>query len=764
MPLLTTIETFPLDAVKDEPVPTEIYGFEGLPEIVKNVLAECPVVLSLDSGSQLKLPFDGAFESQGAHNRVYTLRQATPEHRRSFIVEGGELGKPWQDEFDNYYGVFTLKGNNFTHSQLIETATAHDRYIGYGLQESAVIERVLRASDMLRRAGIGTEYIVGLAEPTGLQLRDNEVTVYHQPMDVIDYKRHLAEKFWRDLPVEGQSLSQFTEIFSKLERSTFYISMRATDTAYRYSDIHQYSEARRIVFEEANKRLGTQYDHNEHEDWERFTSEQFTPRLATNMARLHALGLAHRFPNHLNISAFGSIVDLDSVHGEPLGFGDDPITAEDIARDIFIATIDADTAGFDFHFRPKPDILEQFLPLYFEQYQQATGAEIDPNFKVAVLSELAKYAGEQKEYHSVFSSNNAQEIALKELASLALNVEKKDITKDWLEYSSDQLKADIRSYISDHAHTFATYMVMTLFHSFGDDMFKYGDDMFSYCFGENAGKLNNDNIVNEAVFGRLVSNVLADSYECYVQQNTNLLLQSADDTLTPVELTELVAQQIAEVFDDGQLVDSWLTSTMAEILPEFKDQLNTLTTIPDVDYVVIDEEQYNGIINVTWDNVLILESSGIPLQSLLDYARKHSVDVTINKPVFTPLSNDVQIGPAFTVPEGQRLIQVISDIQPDGYSVEYAVENELRAEGISADTEDQQYTVYVTVDTAGQKYFTLDINNSELIAGLKQASQAAIHAALATDSVGMAQLFDTSPYFERRFEEYVPRIVSAYDL
>lgn len=62
---------------------------------------------------------------------------------------------------------------------------------------------------------------------------------------------------------------------------------------------------------------------------------ELLPRLqARNLARLHDMGLVHKFPVPGNVTALGGIVDLDSVHGEPLGIGDAAITFDDIRRDV----------------------------------------------------------------------------------------------------------------------------------------------------------------------------------------------------------------------------------------------------------------------------------------------------------------------------------------------------------------------------------------------------------------------------------------------
>ncbi len=345
-----------------------------------------------------------------------------------------------------------------------------------------------------------------------------------------------------------------------------------------------------------------------------------------------------------------------------------------------------------------------------------------------------------------------------------LGLDKINITEKWLEASEEQLKESMVQCMTDHAHTYGTYLVMTMFHAFGDEFTNYGTDFYDYCLGEKSKTLRSDNIVYEVLFRDMVVHVLASSYEQYVKANFLDLLIPEDGVDVPPEMAEIAAAQFSEVFDDGILVDAWIGDTLEELLPQFKDLFNSFCTIKAVDYVQIPGNQKNSPINVTCDNVMIMESHGLTLQSVLDYAREHSVDITLNQPVYRPDAYTYFKEASFIVPEGHHLIQVISDVQPDGHSVDYAKENELRASSIDVDSDHQTFIVYVTVDADRKKHFALDINDAKLLSMLKDASQETIAAALATDSVGMAQLFDATQYIEKPFTDFQPQVIRSSDL
>lgn len=76
------------------------------------------------------------------------------------------------------------------------------------------------------------------------------------------------------------------------------------------------------------------FDAHNDADIKRYFSEYLPAQVGRFLARFHKIGLAHEFATAHNWSLVGTLYDLDSVHGKPLGPRDGEITDADICRDI----------------------------------------------------------------------------------------------------------------------------------------------------------------------------------------------------------------------------------------------------------------------------------------------------------------------------------------------------------------------------------------------------------------------------------------------
>lgn len=334
---LHTVEAFVIDAIKAERLPGEIIGCPLSVEARSLLMAECPVVL-VDPQAKESLPFTSARTVQGYDADQIALHQPSTGHVRSFALRGEGLRTPWQDEYGNIFRDFNLKGNNFSSPGVMPHPTATDEYVAWGLQESKIIERVLRASAVMRSRGIGTEYIIGLAEPKAYPYPTVDATTEsYEQVSLPEYRDRITENYWRTLPEEEQTIEKLGELNAKFREMTFYISLRAVDTVYRLGDVVRDDQAREEVFAFINEHqlyAGEKpLDPAVVSDRHRYEVEFLAPKLGKNLARLHK-DMAHGFLHRLNVTGLGSIVDNDSIHGEPLGLGDKPITAEDRAGDI----------------------------------------------------------------------------------------------------------------------------------------------------------------------------------------------------------------------------------------------------------------------------------------------------------------------------------------------------------------------------------------------------------------------------------------------
>lgn len=338
--------------VDDEPVDTE-----GLPVDETFFTLQVPSAIEHEAGAS-----DERLKSPGSnHGRSYEVNINTPEF--------------WQDRYGNYFSTLISKGNNFSRPDVMRSLTAPSGYIPYGLQEGDAILRVLRASRLMREATVDTEWIVRVTEPKVLYFEG-------EPLDPAEYKKRLLAKLiGRKMMVEDNGSDDVDDryddeelgtIASELKRMDFFITLRALAINERALDVLTDWKALNLaviekIFETynrlADKRaediealdlprklwLGTKplseftdlsqvFDQNEvmirNANIDSYCTFVLPSLLGMNMAKMHNNGLVHRFPTLTNVTSLGGIVDLDSVSGEPLNLGDEPITIEEMAEDV----------------------------------------------------------------------------------------------------------------------------------------------------------------------------------------------------------------------------------------------------------------------------------------------------------------------------------------------------------------------------------------------------------------------------------------------
>ncbi|HXR49462.1 MAG TPA: hypothetical protein VN778_00330 [Verrucomicrobiae bacterium] len=256
-------------------------------------------------------------------------------HGRTLEILAGKVAV--EDQFGNHYQSVSIKGSDFSDPHIFSSETASRGFIIHGLQESLVLERVIRASRLLREHGIPAEYICGLVIPDKFPMHtdpDNPDTRQLVPLPELvealaaDYAQEELEESRTPLEVKA-------DMIEKLHDVDYLITYRAMDAPYRFGEL-----ADPDTLDEFYDFLIRQNDDpNLHEYLEElhpmtYIVAQFAVELGINVAKMHKLGVSHGFLHSENITALGSFVDLDSCRGEPLGLGDDPITDKDIYKDI----------------------------------------------------------------------------------------------------------------------------------------------------------------------------------------------------------------------------------------------------------------------------------------------------------------------------------------------------------------------------------------------------------------------------------------------
>jgi hypothetical protein len=278
--------------------------------------------------------------------------EPSPAHRRSFVAPiGSLLASPrlsgddpkviWQDEYGNPYASISYKGNRGQHID-VTAGTSDPRGLRFnGLQTTYAIQRCMRASELLREAGVETEHITAVLLPSVIPHRNAVVSqsalkseLY---MDKVfgNLERKLEEP---DDPNQPKAFrlanpEQFERRFSDDElealnqafnESNFVVTERAMLTSNRLFDLMQNDKAditrqldKAIRLHAILGNFETTADHNQ--DYRRYLGEFLPATLGKHIATIHNLGLAHRMLHTGNLTVTGGIVDLDSVVGPAIG-------------------------------------------------------------------------------------------------------------------------------------------------------------------------------------------------------------------------------------------------------------------------------------------------------------------------------------------------------------------------------------------------------------------------------------------------------------
>ena len=224
-----------------------------------------------------------------------------------------------------------------------------DRNSGYGysvkgLKDNLGIMRIERASDFLRKNGLPTEKIVreSTLKEVWVKSGSNEVV----KISIETFKKEVLKRIWGSAQVErkngdfysAQTLEKkWRDIKDYFESTNFYAVTRDLQTAERLTDIAHPTSMDKFrknissVFKWINTACAAKgsgiipntekpepFNNNE-DDIKRYLSEWLPKQMGIYLARTHNLNLTHNFPHEQNWSAVGTLYDLDSLCGIPLG-------------------------------------------------------------------------------------------------------------------------------------------------------------------------------------------------------------------------------------------------------------------------------------------------------------------------------------------------------------------------------------------------------------------------------------------------------------
>ena len=312
-----------------------------MPEQVTAVQFETPVTLTHSEALAPNVPF--APESLGRimiSGMVEKNTEPQPEpqseplqrinraHGRSFEV--AKLA--FADEHGNRYSTLSLKGAG-PYSLKKHSAFSADE-IGYtpeGFASNAAVQRITKVSTVFRRLGVDTEYPVAVGRPDTFPIPTENGVRHMTQAEIYDHiepgtvvpEGHELSVYVRAsrTPIR---LNDFSES-SKTPRSPEYMSQLLEGLARDLRATAKTAQERDAVFDPKNPEQVKEY----------FMTT--LPRiLGTNIAKVHAEGLVHNSLTDGNVTASGGIVDLDSVTGTPLGFGDKQVLPIDMLGDLYL--------------------------------------------------------------------------------------------------------------------------------------------------------------------------------------------------------------------------------------------------------------------------------------------------------------------------------------------------------------------------------------------------------------------------------------------
>lgn len=335
------LETQPLGGFNDTTIDTPAV-FEvttGNRSILYRTLIEnTPAITSTYDGytsPQLTVE-SGHNNTQWDEQRYYPVGRLAGFHGRNIEVLADSI--KIVDRFGNEYFSLGIKGCDFSNPHLQTSPTAERDFIIHGFQESIVMERVLRASQVLRENGIDTEYICGLTLPEQFPLdRQGDGSIEKDLVDLPDLLDYVCTEYAKEHheSVGSDPLTLKTSLLEKLHDCDYLISYRAMDSPYRFGELYRPELFEKFI--QFFKTLDLDPDERkqiETLDIHKYITNLFGPIFGGNLGAMHKIGVVHKFLHSYNLTALGSIVDLDSCKGEILGLGDAQPSEEDYIKDV----------------------------------------------------------------------------------------------------------------------------------------------------------------------------------------------------------------------------------------------------------------------------------------------------------------------------------------------------------------------------------------------------------------------------------------------
>lgn len=285
-----------------------------------------------------------------------TYAIVSPEHGRAIIdtrinnkvIWGGNLP-------GDIYGAKDWKGANMDRIRIEGDEYSPYGFRVWGLKDSTGIDRIEKASHLLRSDGLPTE------NPTRI-VKILEVLEYGKKIPIQEWKSEYLQALESSATTlekvgNEEAANRERGVIAKMkiyfDNVDFFIEERDLQVAERIRDLElikndvSFKTVMNPILKWVNQVFETKKSGIiantetpekfilEPEDIQRYFGKWLPEQMGIYMAHMHKIGIAHGFTHAQNWSIVGTLYDLDSVHGQPLG--DIEATESEFALDTRVA-------------------------------------------------------------------------------------------------------------------------------------------------------------------------------------------------------------------------------------------------------------------------------------------------------------------------------------------------------------------------------------------------------------------------------------------
>lgn len=762
------VEAYPIAGVAEEQVPNsaELGTFNGGREYIDGLLANVPFVYETTQKQQ-SIPFNGPQDEDDP----VQLKQISYHHGRSFEVSDPAAPKMWQDAYGHTYTGLNLKGNCVEGPRIRIFANLPLGQDVHGLMDSTSIGRAMRVSRILRQTGVSTEIILGFAEPKAFPLNAEPGLDSHQNLRLQDFKSTLIDRHWSKLK-QDKTFESLQKLHTTLDRVTFYVSARAMDTSIRLEDLDDQNCLEQVL-DIANKYFKPDLAEPYTADPEgvlRLLNEVVVPKLAHNFFVMHTTetGIAHRYPGSLNLTALGSPVDLDSVHGQPLGLGDEPITIGDIYNDVVnVAYALSSTAltplvrlnkNNQDQLQPRPNIPNE---MFIDAYCQLLNDHDNTN-GTDLYTQLRQYAVENKNK----PIDNASPLSL---LSVALGVDTIATAQRIINFADDVISSEEHDQIVGKINAWAVQqnpenITKLIIEKYGDQIINDVGHLI-VCIFEAEMLEHKDNFMAKFDAGSFseVSHSMVNEYmyDVMTEKIGSLYLEQYPEDTPKIASTDRIKDTIR--FRDSALgaLQDLYAPVMDEYMQKYADELFAITRYTVLDPIIdipdnisegfrtlgnIYAREYMFISNERLVEILTcLPSSTITYKHFQDVGYKYSPVAFADDP-FT-----------FETKEGYCLSAIMSGGLIEGMTMEfddagYALRNITIDK---ADIKSSNYVAFIQQTDTNTIVEVKLIDQQDVFPDLDNMTTEEVHTKLKYLYTEQGRLFDDSEFVSTRYEDHV---------